>query len=140
MKSLIEMGREIEVQEANLEKIQQEFQDLALKKLALQAKKEKAERDLYEKKILYTHIKEIFRLAKIQFSRFRGDSEYQNLTPADIQELDKWIGRVNGEEGLLNIIKALMEVFKYQPSEIKSNIYALLQKIIIEGPYKKKGK
>lgn len=134
MKSLLEMGKEIETREACLEKIQRDLQDIALKKLALLSDRESIERDLYQKKIYMTHIREIFRLAKIQFSRFRKIPE-PTLTAADVQELNKWVGRVKAEDGLLDIINALREVEKYKASEIKTNLYALVQKIIIGGAY-----
>jgi len=134
MKSLIEINKEITDQEFNLEKIKQNIQTLALKKLQLISEQESIERDLYQNRIFLTHIKEIFRLAKIQFSRFRKVPE-PTLTEADVRELDKWIGRVKAEDGLLDIINALKEMDKYKPSEIKSNLYALVQKIIIGGAY-----
>jgi hypothetical protein len=134
MKSLIELGKEIKEREDCLEKIKQVFQTLHLKKLSLISDQESVERELYQKRIHLTHIKEIYRLAKIQFSRFRGLPE-PTLTEADVRELDKWVGRAKSADGLVDIINALMELNKYQPSEIKSNLYALVQKIIIGGAY-----
>jgi hypothetical protein len=94
------------------------------------------ELELYEKNIYLCHIREIFRLAKIQFSRLRH-SPQPILTTTDIKELDKWVGRAKSEDGLKDIRNAIAELSKYSPSEIKSNLYALVQKIIIEGPYEK---
>ena len=134
MKSLIELGKEIKEREECLEKIKQAFQTLALKKKNLTSNQEFVERDLYQKRIYLAHIKEIYRLARTQFSRFRRLPE-PTLTEADVRELDKWIGRVKGADGLVDIGNALMELNKYNPSEIKSNLYALVQKIIIGGAY-----
>lgn len=134
MKSFVEMVREIEALESCLEKHQKDLQDLALKKISISSEREKIERDLYQKKIYMTHIREIFRLAKIQFSRFRKLPE-ATLTEADVQELNKWIGRALAEDGLIDIINAILELEKYKASEIKSNLYALVQKIIIGGAF-----
>jgi hypothetical protein len=141
MKSLIDLGREvletdqtINVLKNRLETISQEKKDLILKL-------EELERQIYLKKISLAHIKEIFRLAKIQFSRLRRDKNSgPTLTDADVRELDKWIGRVKNEDGLIDIRNAIIELDKYSPSDIKTNLYALAQKIIIEGPYKKQRK
>jgi hypothetical protein len=134
MKSLVELGKEIKDQEDRLEKIKQTVQILNLKRMDLISNQEFEERELYYKKICLTHIKEIYRLAKNQFSRIRGLPE-PTLTEADVLELDKWVGRAKSPESLIDISNALMELNKYQPSEIKSNLYALVQRIIIGGAY-----
>jgi hypothetical protein len=90
---------------------------------------------LYDLKLWELHVTEIYRLAKLQFIRLRNNGSC-HLTGADVAELEKWIGRVRNPEGLENIIEALKELNKYYPHEIRSNLYALVQKIIIEGPYK----
>jgi hypothetical protein len=80
------------------------------------------------------YIREIYQNAQTQFSRLRRELN-NDLKEADIVELEKWIGRAKGDQGLINIIKALKALKKYQPHDIHSNLYALVQKIIIEGPY-----
>lgn len=95
------------------------------------------EENLYNMELRYVYIKRIFRLASIHFTRLRGERE-DRLTPADIQELEKWIGRAKSTDGLKDIISALSELKKYYPKDIKSNLYGLVQKIIIEGPIKRK--
>jgi len=134
MKSLIELGEEIDVGEKSLYRVKENLQTLHLKKIQLISEQEAIERDLYQKKIYLTHIKEIYRLAKIQFSRIRGLPE-PTLTEADVRELNKWINRARAEDGLLDIANALRELDKYRGVDIKTNLYALVQKIIIGGAY-----
>jgi len=86
------------------------------------------------KKILYT--KEIYRLAAHHFPRLRKE-ELGNLTKNDVAELEKWIGRIVSDDGYLSIISAIKELSKYYPSDIKTNLYGLVQKIIAEGAYGK---
>lgn len=93
------------------------------------------QRDLYEVYIRELHVKEIYRLASMHFPRLRRE-ENGGLTVKDILEIEKWIGRAKSSDGLKNIVDALEELKKYKPIDIKSNIYALTQRIIIEGPYK----
>lgn len=92
---------------------------------------------LYNLHIRETHILEIFRLASIHFPRLQEQSE---LSPKDIQELEKWINKAKDNDGLICIIEAMEELRKYYPRDIKSNLYGLVQKIIMEGAYKKKKK
>jgi hypothetical protein len=99
---------------------------------------ESKERELALKNTYLTTLYEIYRIATFQFSRLRNEPK-ANLTPEDIAELNKWIGRAKTGEGINAIIQAIKELDKYSSSEIKS-VYALVQKIIIEGTYKKKTK
>ena len=80
------------------------------------------------------HISEIYRLAKFHFPRLRREKIHE-LSPEDALELDKWIHRAHSSEGLKSIVDALKELEKYQPIDIRGNVYALVQRIIIEGPY-----
>lgn len=94
------------------------------------------ELQLYELEQKRLHIKEIFRLAQIHLPRLRKDPN-NVLIDSDIAELKKWIGRVKSMDGYMNIIEALKRMANYQPKDVK-NAYALIQKVIIEGPYKPK--
>ena len=98
---------------------------------------ERASRDFYEASLRELHLKEIYRLAKQHFPRL-SRSNSPHLSQADVAELEKWIGRAKSTESLVGIVDALKELQKYQPFDIKLNLYALVQKIIIEGAYKKK--
>jgi len=86
---------------------------------------------LYENLERVLHIQEIQRLAKLHFTRLRKQNE---LTQADYDELEKWIRRAKSNDGLKSIVLALNEIEKYKSYDIKTNLYALVQKIIIEGP------
>lgn len=134
MKSLLELGQEVEVLSNSILKEKEIVEDLKNEINASLRTIEKMESDLYTKNINLCHIKEIYRMAKLQFSRLRQVSE-PCLTESDIIELNKWISRVNDEKGLIDIRNALVELDKYLPSEIKSNIYALVQTIIVGGAY-----
>lgn len=83
------------------------------------------------------HLTEILRIAKIHFPRLRNQPDGE-LTPADHAELEKWISRAKSVDSLKSIVIALKELSKYYPHDIKSNLYGLVQKIIIEGPFKQK--
>jgi hypothetical protein len=107
-------------------------QDIEIKKKDLLTISE----ELYNLKLRAVHIEEIYRLATLQFSRLRARPGLP-LTDADMAELSKWIGRAKGSQGLMDIIEALKELQKYYPGDIKSNLYALTQRIIIGGAYKK---
>lgn len=96
------------------------------------------EDQLYELELKYLHITRIFHLASIHFPRLRNENS-TTLTPEDLQELEKWIERAKSNDSLKNIVNALAELKKYFPSDIKSNLYGLVQKIIIEGAYSSKG-
>jgi hypothetical protein len=136
MKSLLELSRETSQNETDLFKLKGRLVALHGERKRISSEIEEIERRDFEQRLHLSHVKEIFRLAKTQFSRLRALPE-QTLTDADVKELDKWIGRVKSTDGLLDIQKALLELDKYSPSDIKLNLYALVQKIIIEGPYKK---
>jgi hypothetical protein len=95
---------------------------------------EQVRKDLYEASLRELHIKEIYRLAKIQFSRLLQ----RDLNTADIEEIEKWIGRAKCIDSLAGIANALNELQKYLPADIRSNLYALVQKIIIGGAFHQK--
>jgi hypothetical protein len=92
--------------------------------------------ELYKLQLEILHISEIYRLAEIHFPRLRSQPK-GTLMEKDIIEIDKWISRVKSEEGLKNIVAALRVLSKYHPHDIRSNLYGLVQKIIVEGPFKK---
>ena len=107
--------------------------DIEFKKTLLNTLQEK----LYQVKQKQLHVEEIMRLAGVQFARLR-EKPGSGLLPEDLEELEKWMGRARTLDGFRDIVAALRELYKYTPSGIKSNLYALVQKIIIEGPYRKK--
>lgn len=110
-----------------IEKSQNEIREV---KINLQT----AEEQGYILKEKELHIIEIFRQAKIHFPLLRNDPS-SSLTVADVAELDKWIGRTKTIDGLKSIITAIKSVgSKYTAKGIHSNLYALIQKVIIEGP------
>lgn len=135
MKSLGELSREVQQNEMDLQGLRIRMSEILDERSHIISKIEQLERRDYLQRLNLSHIKEIYRLAKTQFSRLRTLPE-QALTDADIKELEKWIGRVKTEDGLLGIRNAIKELDKYGPSDIKTNLYALVQKIILEGPYK----
>ena len=90
---------------------------------------------LYDAREQELHMREILRLAALHFPRLR---KQKDLMTADFDELEKWIRRAKSNDGLKSIVLALQELGKYQSYDIKSNLYALVQKIIIEGPNNKK--
>ena len=79
----------------------------------------------------------IYKLALHHFPRLRNENP-DNLTPEDVAELKKWIGRTKSTDGLKDIVNALSELSKYYPKDIKSNLYGLIQKIIMGGAYRVK--
>jgi len=136
MSSIERTNEEVEITKKEIANIRQDVQNLNLSLVAYGNRLDNLEKVLYRKNIRLLHIKEIYRLAKQQFSRLRESEE--DLSEADITELEKWIGRAKSDEGgLIDIIEALQELRKYLPTEIKSNLYALIQKIIIGGAWKK---
>jgi|GEM_PF-6399822 len=119
-------------------------EELALRKakteneiLALKQELKEYEQKLYDVSIRELHLKEIYRQAAIQFSRLRKLPEAQ-LTKEDVAELEKWIGRAKSIDGIRDVVDALKELQKYSPVEIRSNLYALVQRIIIGGAYHRK--
>jgi hypothetical protein len=110
---------------------------LTLFRLKLKAHKKLAQNKniLYASQERVLHIQEILRLAELHFTRLRKQTE---LTQADYDELEKWIRRAKSSDGLKSIVLALQEIAKYRSYDIKLNLYALVQKIIIEGPNQSK--
>ena len=135
MNSLIKLQEESELMKKEIESLREEEREHENRIKMIRTDIEPLERFLYEKNIKILHIKEIYRAAKQQFSRLRNQPE-PTLTEADIAELEKWIGRCKSNQSLFDIIEALQELNKYLPHDIKSNLYALVQKIIIGGAYK----
>ena len=109
--------------------------DLDLKRIMLNALSE----DLHRAKLRELYLTEINRLATQHFIRLRKTTPTTVVDPCltgdDYRELEKWIARAKSTEGLKNIVDALVELNKYYPKDIKSNLYALVQRIIIEGPF-----
>jgi len=100
---------------------------------------DKVQQELYVAQLRSLHLEEIYRLAQIHLPRLRGEKEGK-LIQADIQELEKWISRAKSNDGLKAIVDALEELQKYFPHDVKSNLYALVQRIIIGGAFHGKGK
>ena len=137
MKSLIELSRDLKIDDQEISDLKNNIEETRSLSDSLIKQLERKERESALKSLYLCRIKDIYRLAKYQFSRLQ-EKPNQELTESDIQELDKWISRVKNEEGLIIIQQSLMELDKYVPSEIKTNLYALVQKIIIGGAYSKK--
>lgn len=91
------------------------------------------EQEHYQVSIREVHLREIYRLARVEFPRLTR-RETNELTQDDVNELEKWIGRARSNDGLRDIVEALKEIQKYEPVNV-SNVYALVQKIIIGGPF-----
>lgn len=139
MNSIEKISNEIDLLRREGDLICKQVDDLEMQRKKLSDRMKKIHQSLYEKTVSLEHINEILRLAKIQFSRLRK-IPVETLTSGDIAELSKWIGRAKSDEGLKDIIDALNELEKYEPSQITKSLYALCQKIIIEGAYKKNKK
>jgi len=92
------------------------------------------EKSIYKLSQIELHLHEIYRLADLHFPRLQGNKE-GSLTDKDIEELEKWVGRVETPEGLKSIVEALEELNKYYPKDIKTNLYGLVQTIIMRGAY-----
>jgi chromosome segregation ATPase len=135
MNSLLKAQEESDVLKKDIESLQAEADDIETRLKVIRGNLGTLEKDLYDKNLRMLHIKEIYRMAKHQFSRLRNESE-PHLTEEDVQELEKWVGRAKSDQGLVNIREALIELNKYLSRDIKLNLYALVQKIIIEGAYK----
>jgi len=97
------------------------------------------ERQKYQTSIRELHIWEIYRLAALHFPRLRKEHSITPLTDADVAEIEKWIGRAKSTESLAGIVLAFKELEKYKLSDIRKNLYALVQRIIIGGAYNEKG-
>lgn len=109
------------------------FDSIASKNLQIKNVQSK----IYELQETELHLSEILRLAKIHFPRLRNQPEGE-LTPTDYAEFEKWISRTKSIDSLKAIVLALKELSKYYSQDIKSNLYGLVQKIIIEGPNSQK--
>jgi len=95
---------------------------------------------LYEEKMRKLHIEEAFRVARIKFPRLRGEKSGV-LSIEDVAELEKWVKRAKTLEGLRDIVDAVRELQKYFQADVKTNLYALVQRIIIGGAiHSKRGK
>lgn len=114
--------------------LQEKQEALARELETTKAMLSECQRELYEAMLAEAHINEIYRLARIHFPRLHRQKD-QGLSEADVMELEKWIARAKSVSGLKDIADALEELQKYYPSDIKSNLYALVQRIIIGGPY-----
>lgn len=125
------LAKAIETLDA-LHKKMQEYNDYII---AAQREIEGLQRPLLEANLKKLYLSEIYRLAEYQFSRLKG-----SFNDKDIAEVEKWIGRAKSTDGLVSIIKAFDEMNKYTKNKVTRNLYALIQKIIIEGPYKGENK
>jgi hypothetical protein len=122
---------------ANLESLEKRKKSLENIKAGAEASLRSIEDDYFDTVTRTQCIEEIYRVARIQFGRLRH-TPGALLTQKDVQELDKWIGRAKSNLGLMDILKALRTLEKYRPIDIKKNLYALVQRIIMEGPFPKK--
>lgn len=139
MNALKNFAEEYKILQSEVEALESNLCALENTKREYLARLEQVKGILYKKKIAFCHMEEIFRLAGTAFPRLRNYKP-ERLTEEDNQELIKWIGRAKSEDGLKDIIDALNELGKYHPADIKQNLYALVQKIIIGGAYKGKKK
>jgi hypothetical protein len=138
LESLGNIRTEIENIQKNIDLRKKEIQTETLKIHIAQQDIYKIQDVLYQAQQRELHISQIERLASIQFSRLRNQTTI-SLNKEDYQELEKWISRAKSNDGLIAIIKALEGLAFYSPSQVR-NIHALTQKIIIEGPFKRKNK
>ncbi len=139
MDNMKKIQEEYKILEAEDKNIEQKLVEIERGKLELLNRRQQIKKSLYEKSVALCHVLEIFRIAAMQFSRLRRNQN-EALSVSDINELNKWIGRAKSEDGLKDIVNALNELGKYSPSDIKTNLYALVQKIIIGGAFKQKQK
>lgn len=114
--------------------LQQNLKDTNCRIDLLRMASDTFEEELYQQKLRLSHLERIYQLAAQEFSRLRREKD-NSLTNEDVGELEKWIGRAKSSEGLKDIVDALIELRKYKPVDIKSNLYALVQRIIIGGAY-----
>ena len=143
MNSLSQSLEELDVLKKESSLLQVEMNNLTYSMNLKRSRMETVEKALYEKNIRLIQLKEIYRLAKLQFSRLRNSGSFaysEELTDADVEELEKWIGRARSEQGLVDILEAIQELGKYRARDIKTNLYALVQKIIIGGAWKRQQK
>jgi chromosome segregation ATPase len=124
LKSLTELSEKIKTLET-----EKEASEISINELTHRVEAIKSQ--LYQANEQKLHLAEIVRLAAHHFPRLRNQKE---LTDADYAELEKWVRRAKSVDGLKSIVAALQEIGKYERYDIKSNLYGLVQKIIIEGP------
>jgi hypothetical protein len=134
LESLKNTKENIESFKKELDFKQKEIQTETLRILTAKQEIQKLQDSIYQAQQKELHLSQIIRLASIQFPRLRNQTDV-GLTIEDKQEIEKWISRTKSNDGLIAIVKALEELVKFSPSQVK-NIYALTQKIIIEGPWK----
>ena len=139
MDALKKFAEEYKILESEKKSLEEKLQSIENTKNGYLTRLEQIRGSLYKKKVTMCHMEEIFRIARIQFPRLRNYKP-ERLIEEDNLELIKWIGRAKSDEGLKDIIDALNELGKYHPIDIKQNLYALVQKIIIGGAYKGKRK
>jgi chaperonin cofactor prefoldin len=135
MNNIEKIHNEIAVLRKEGDLICKQFDLLEEQRKKISDRMKRIHQSLYEKTVFLNHINEILHLAKIHFSRLRK-SPVETLTPEDMAELNKWIGRAKSDQGLKDIVDALNELEKYEAHQVK-NLFALCQKIIIGGAYKK---
>lgn len=123
---------DVKLRISELEKNQKDLQETSK---TLRKQISVIEDELYTQKLCELHIEEINRLAELHMPRLQ---RRKDLSPNDILELDKWLGRAKTVDGLIAIRDALAEMTKYTPDNIKSNLYGLIQQIINGGAYSKK--
>lgn len=123
---------DVKLRISELEKNQKDLQETSK---TLKKQISVIEDELYTQKLCELHIEEINRLAELHMPRLQ---RRKDLSPNDILELDKWLGRAKTVDGLIAIRDALAEMTKYTPDNIKSNLYGLIQQIINGGAYSKK--
>jgi len=132
LQSLTTIQKEIQDIGSMIEATKQKIQNKKIVLISLNNQLNKILEKQYGLKEKELHISEILRLASFHIPRLRNDET--ELTEKDYAELDKWIRRAKTIDGLKNIVRALTEISKYYPKDIRTNLYALIQKIIIEGP------
>jgi len=140
LQSLTTIQKEIQDIGSMIEATKQKIQNKKIVLISLNNQLNKILEKQYGLKEKELHISEILRLASFHIPRLRNDetelteNDETELTEKDYAELDKWIRRAKTIDGLKNIVRALTEISKYYPKDIRTNLYALIQKIIIEGP------
>jgi len=119
MKSKEDAAENLNLLEESIKKLRKEYDVLSQR--------------LYELSERELKVKEIYRLAGIHLPRLQRRTE---LSDKDKAEIEKWLCRAKSLSGLDDIILAFREMDKYKAGDIKINLYALIQKIIIGGPFK----
>ena len=134
LESLTNIKENIENLKKEIDLKQKTIQIETLRILTAKQEIQRLQDSIYQAQQRELHLFQIHRLASVQFPRLRNQTDV-GLTVEDKQEIEKWISRTKSNEGLIAIVKALEELAKFSPSQVK-NIFALTQKIIIEGPWK----